>query len=119
MMRSERLTEVTAACNVLASEVHFGSGEVKLTGRMFYPETGRTVPGAVICHGFGGCYRTVEEPARMLAEKGIAVLIFDFRGHGKSDGIVDENIVADVVDAWNFLSGLPGRRQRTDGAGGA
>ncbi len=108
MMSSERLPEAGIACNILASEVHFGSGEIKLTGRVLYPETGKIVPGAVICHGFGGCYRTVEEPARMLAERGIAVLIFDFRGHGKSDGIVDENIVADVVDAWNFLSGYPG-----------
>jgi pimeloyl-ACP methyl ester carboxylesterase len=108
MMSSQGLTEVRAGCTVLASEVHFGSGDVKLTGRVLFPEMGVAVPGAVICHGFGGCYRTVEEPAHMLAERGIAVLIFDFRGHGKSDGIVDENLVADVIDAWNFLSGYPG-----------
>jgi pimeloyl-ACP methyl ester carboxylesterase len=75
---------------------------------LLYPDTGKKVPGAVICHGFGTGYRTVESPARMLACRGIAVLIFDFRGHGKSDGIVDDHFIADVVDAWDFLLNCPG-----------
>jgi pimeloyl-ACP methyl ester carboxylesterase len=108
MMSLKKLYSAHTDYNVVVSEVGFGNGEVKLTGRVLYPETSRPVPGAVICHGFGGSYRTVEEPARMLAAQGIAVLIFDFRGHGKSDGVVDDNIVADVVDAWNFLAGFPG-----------
>ena len=108
MISTEKLAEANSHYNVLVSEVSFGSSEVKLTGRVLYPDTGSVVPGAVICHGFGACYRTVEEPARMLALQGIAVLIFDFRGHGKSEGVVDENIVADVIDAWNFLSTYPG-----------
>jgi len=93
---------------VSVSEVSFGSGEVKLTGRLLYPLIDGKVPGAVLCHGFGTGYRTVEAPARILASKGIAVLIFDFRGHGGSDGIVDEDIVTDVIDASDFLSACPG-----------
>ncbi|MDD5313055.1 MAG: alpha/beta fold hydrolase [Dehalococcoidia bacterium] len=93
---------------ITVTDVTFGIGEVKLNGRLLYPEVTGEVPGVVLCHGFGTNYRTVEQPARMIAGYGIAVLIFDFRGHGKSDGFVDENIVGDVIDAWNFLSGCPG-----------
>lgn len=93
---------------VRTSAVSFGSGEVKLKGRLLFPEGLDNVPAAVLCHGFGTCSRTVEAPAYMMAGRGIAVLIFDFRGHGKSEGIVDENIVNDVIDAWNFLLACDG-----------
>jgi pimeloyl-ACP methyl ester carboxylesterase len=108
LMSSNALAKASEVYSVRVSEVVFGSGDIKLTGRLLYPETGKKVPGAVICHGFGTGFRTVESPARMLASRGIAVFIFDFRGHGKSDGIVDDNIIADVVDAWNFLAECPG-----------
>ncbi|MBN1375600.1 MAG: alpha/beta fold hydrolase [Dehalococcoidia bacterium] len=108
MINTEQLVQTDINYNIEIKEVSFGSSDVKLTGRVLYPKTGYIVPGAVICHGFGTCYRTVEEPARMMASRGVAVLIFDFRGHGKSKGIVDENIVTDVIDAWNFLSHYPG-----------
>jgi pimeloyl-ACP methyl ester carboxylesterase len=107
-MNSYEPAKAGGACNVRVSEVTFGSGDVKLMGLLLHPDTGKTVPGAVICHGFGTGYRTVESAARVLACQGIAVLIFDFRGHGKSDGIVDDNFVADVIDAWDYLSDCPG-----------
>jgi pimeloyl-ACP methyl ester carboxylesterase len=102
------LTGATHQCEVNVSEVSFGSGEVKLVGRLLYPAIDGKVPGVVLCHGFGTGYRTVESPAHILASKGIAVLIFDFRGHGGSEGIVDEDIVTDVIDGWDFLSAWPG-----------
>ena len=108
MINIRELMGSTDQFEVNVSDVNFGSGEVKLTGRLLYPHTGSIVPGAVICHGFGTGYRTVESPARILASKGVAVLIFDFRGHGGSEGIVDEDIVSDVIDAWDFLSAQPG-----------
>jgi pimeloyl-ACP methyl ester carboxylesterase len=108
MMNLSEVNSISDIYNVRTHEVAFGSGDIKLKGRLLYPEGLTDVPGAVLCHGFGTCSRTVEAPAHMLAGRGIAVLIFDFRGHGKSDGIVDENIVEDVVDAWNFMSGCAG-----------
>lgn len=107
-MNINEISNISSTFNVRTHEVAFGGGDIKLKGWLLYPEGLNNVPGVVLCHGFGTCARTVEEPAQMLAAKGLAVLIFDFRGHGKSNGIVDENIVEDVVDAWNFMSGCYG-----------
>jgi pimeloyl-ACP methyl ester carboxylesterase len=102
------LKSLFGSYRVKKRDVTFGNGSVELKGRLLYPHGIRNVPGIVLCHGFGTSYRTVEAPAKILARKGIAVLIFDFRGHGRSDGIVDDNIVEDVLAAWNFLSAYPG-----------
>ena len=95
--------------------VTFGNGEIKLAGEILFPNTGRLVPGAVICHGMGSSRHSVEASARIMANHGVAVLIFDFRGHGNSDGILDGNIVADVIDAWHFLSEFSGVDRRRIG----
>ncbi len=89
----------------------FGSNGVKLKGKVLFPygsNVSLPVPGAVLCHGFAADYRAVETSARILTKRGIATLIFDFRGHGFSEGVVDGKMVEDVVDAWNFLSEFPG-----------
>ena len=88
--------------------VTFGNGEIKLAGEILFPNTGSLVPGAVICHGMGSSRHSVEASAQIMANHGVAVLIFDFRGHGSSDGILDGNIVADAIDAWHFLSEFSG-----------
>jgi len=89
----------------------FGSNGVKLKGKVLFPHgcnVSLPVPGAVLCHGFAADYRAVESSARILTTRGIATLIFDFRGHGFSGGVVDGEMVEDVVDAWNLLSEFPG-----------
>jgi pimeloyl-ACP methyl ester carboxylesterase len=88
----------------------FGSHGLKLKGKILLPEeanSDKAVPGAVLCHGFGAAYRAMEPVAQIMASQGIATIIFDFRGHGSSEGAVDGKMVEDVVDAWNFLSQLP------------
>jgi pimeloyl-ACP methyl ester carboxylesterase len=87
----------------------FGSHGLKLKGKILLPKDSKAdepVPGAVLCHGFGAAYRVMEPGARIMAAQGIATLIFDFRGHGSSEGAADGKMVEDVVDAWNFLSQL-------------
>ena len=87
----------------------FGSHGLKLKGKILLPKDSNAdepVPGAVLCHGFGAAYRVMEPGARIMAAQGIATLIFDFRGHGSSEGAADGKMVEDVVDAWNFLSQL-------------
>jgi pimeloyl-ACP methyl ester carboxylesterase len=49
----------------------------------------------------------MQDSARMLAGQGVAALIFDFRGHGLSEGTLDGNQAEDAVDAWNTLKQLP------------
>lgn len=89
--------------------VVFGNHGVMLRGKVLLPEetTGRPLPGAILCHGFGASSRAMEPSARILTSKGIATLTFDLRGHGASEGTVDGKIIDDIMDAWNFLAQLP------------
>lgn len=96
----------------------FGSHEVKLKGKVLFPLNANTdspIPGAVLCHGFGANYKAVEPSARIMSSQGVATLIFDFRGHGSSDGVVDGKMGEDIVDAWNFLSRFPGVNRKRMG----
>jgi pimeloyl-ACP methyl ester carboxylesterase len=90
--------------------VTFGSHGLKIKGSVLLP-AGATaespVPGAVLCHGFGSSRKSTESAAHELVNKGVATLIFDFRGHGASDGAVDGRMPDDVVDAWNVLKACP------------
>jgi pimeloyl-ACP methyl ester carboxylesterase len=88
----------------------FGSHGLKLKGKIILPmeaNANEPVPGAVLCHGFGAAYRVMEPAARIMAAQGIASLIFDFRGHGDSEGAIDGKMAEDIVDGWNVLCQLP------------
>jgi alpha-beta hydrolase superfamily lysophospholipase len=90
--------------------VTFGSNGLKLTGKVFLPECASAdspVPGAVLCHGFGSSHSAMQDSARIIARRGIAAFIFDFRGHGNSEGAVDGKQPDDAVDAWNVLRQFP------------
>ncbi|MFA5400021.1 MAG: alpha/beta fold hydrolase [Dehalococcoidia bacterium] len=90
--------------------VTFGSNGIELNGTLFIPSgagKGRRLPGAVMCHGYGGDQVAFENSARTLASEGIVTLTFDFRGHGSSEGTLDGSIVNDVIDAWDFLHNRP------------
>jgi pimeloyl-ACP methyl ester carboxylesterase len=98
------------AAEIKEFPIAFGSHGLKLKGKIFLPKNSNAdepVPGAVLCHGFGAAYRVMEAGAQTMAAQGIATLIFDFRGHGTSEGTADGKMVEDVVDAWNLLSRLP------------
>lgn len=90
--------------------VNFGSRGIQLNGTLFMPSDaskGHRLPGAVMCHGYGGDQVAFENSARALASEGIIALTFDFRGHGSSGGTLDGSIVNDVIDAWDFLLSQP------------
>ena len=65
------------------------------------------VPGAVLCHGFGGNHDVMEASASLLVDKGIAAIIFDMHGHGTSEGLFSGNMDQQVIDAWRLLKSLP------------
>jgi len=98
------------AAEIKELPIVFGSHGLKLKGKIILPKyatADEPVPGAVLCHGFGAAHRVMEQSARIMAAHGIATLIFDFRGHGSSEGAIDGKMAEDVIDAWNFLSQLP------------
>lgn len=83
--------------------VYFKNKSQKLYGVMHYPEnpiTGK-VPCVVMFHGFTG-YRAeahflFAKLARKLAREGIAVLRFDFRGSGDSEGLFSDMTVEEEM----------------------
>lgn len=92
---------------VRAFNVKFGR-EVPLQGEVLLPDATYPVPGAILCHGLGSGRGSVRSSGLILAKHGIAALVFDFRGHGRSGGIFDGNEVEDVVNAWHWLSQFDG-----------
>jgi pimeloyl-ACP methyl ester carboxylesterase len=90
--------------------VIFGCNGINLYGKITIPEqasANNPVPGAVFCHGFGSDHKVMESSAQLLAKKGIATIVFDFRGHGRSEGQLDGNFAEDAIDAWGALTGFP------------
>lgn len=90
--------------------ISFTSKGVRLQGKVLFPDTASPespVPGVVLCHGFGSSQRQVAPSARMLAERGMATIIFDLRGHCASGGSVDSDVTNDIISAWNLLKDYP------------
>lgn len=104
--------------------VSFHNAEEKLAGILTTPTEGRRHPIVVMFHGFTGqkdelsIVNTDEaifsRTARMLAEKGIASLRFDFRGSGESDGAWEdttfESQISDAYAALDYIAEIPGVR---------
>lgn len=95
---------------VIEQPVTFGNHGITLQGMLYLPSSASNsnpVPGAVICHGYGGDRLAFANSARELSGAGVAVLTFDFRGHGSSGGKLDGSVVDDVIDAWDYLYNRP------------
>ena len=70
--------------------ISFFSEGIRLAGDLFLPgdlERGETRAGIVLCHGYTGVRNLyLPDIARVLAEAGYAVLTFDYKGWGDSEG---------------------------------
>jgi cephalosporin-C deacetylase-like acetyl esterase len=78
-------TEIQEPLKYTVSErpVTFGTKGVKLNGTLFMPSGAKEyarLPGAVMCHGYGGDSVAFENSAKTLASEGVIALTFDFRG---------------------------------------
>jgi len=110
LFRKEKGIEKTRMAGIREIPVIFGSNGIALKGKVLLPKEASVknpVPGAVLCHGFGSGYRAMESSARIITSQGIATIIFDFRGHGSSEGLVDGKMPQDVADAWETLTQFP------------
>ncbi len=78
-------------------------------------DAGKKAPAVAMCHGFTGnrieAHRLFVKAARHFARQGIAVLRFDFRGSGESEGDFEQVTVSgeitDALAALQFLRQQP------------
>jgi len=95
--------------------VNFLSKGEKIAGMLHVPEK-KPAPAIIFCHGFTGhrieTHRLFIYAAREFCRKGFAVLRFDFRGSGESEGLFDSMTVSrEVEDLENVLDWI---HDRTD-----
>ncbi|MGA8672856.1 MAG: alpha/beta fold hydrolase [Terracidiphilus sp.] len=61
----------------------------------------------LICHGIGEVVDNWRAAQQLLAQHGVASLVFDYSGYGKSGGVVDWRACEDdAVSAFSLLQGL-------------
>lgn len=101
---------------ILKEPVRLISMGDSIAGILFLPESCRSVPAVIICHGAGEFKENYFELCELLAGRGIAALAIDMHGHGESAGqrfcVEMRQWVADVRAAIDFLHG----DSRVDGA---
>lgn len=96
---------------VLKSEVTFKSREATIAGTLIKPITNRAVPAVVFLPGRGASERQGYRMAERFAERGIAMLIFDQRGTGKSTGDAKSSTIQDQIqDGASAVRFLMGRK---------
>ncbi|MHB8765701.1 MAG: alpha/beta hydrolase [Deferrisomatales bacterium] len=102
---------VPAARSVLpaAREVTFTTDDGLTLGGWFVPAEGPPLAAAVVLNGNAG-NRAYRAPlAAALARRGVATLLFDYRGYGGNPGRPSEaGLLADARAARAFLASLPG-----------
>ncbi len=89
------------------SNVEFRSGTLRIAGQLFLPNASQFAPpypAVVICHGIGSRKESHGAFAGFMAQHGFAALCFDFRGHGESDGQLDDHTLDDVSAAIDFVT---------------
>ena len=95
-------------------QVSFQSGDQQVFGVLHVPES-TPAPGIIMCHGFTGhkaeTHRLFVDAARDFTRNGLAVLRFDFRGSGDSEGEFHEMTVSREIEdaraALDFLTSRP------------
>lgn len=105
-------TGVSAHTDHLSVQGHHGQLAVTID-RPDGEESGRKTPLLVLCHGFGAAKENplFDVLADSLLSRGIAILRFDFNGHGQSEGRFEDmtvgNEIKDVMCILRYASSLP------------
>ena len=94
--------------NYTRDEITFFNDTVKLSGSLYLPTSSKKIPAIIVLHGSGSEPRFASAYfADYFAKLGIAVLIYDKRGVGKSTGnwqtSTFEDLTNDAIAGINFL----------------
>ena len=105
---SRTVATTPAALNLPFTEVHFGvdeTGVPQLTG-WWLPSDTTTTNTALILHSGDGNLANALPSAQLLHAQHLNVLLFDYRGYGKSLGQhpTQSSMQADAADALTYLT---------------
>ena len=97
-----------------SEEITFSNQTIKIAGTLYCPEGKAPYPAVVVVHPASGGERTdpfYDHLRSALPEHGIAILIFDRRGSGASEGdfaTADfEDLASDVIAGVEYLQSRP------------
>src|SRR6266550_9284965 len=110
--------------NLRRDAISFRNGEVTLSGTLITPNARRSHPAVVLLHGSGALNRYSFGPfPDFFLSRGYAVLVYDKRGTGSSNGSLEKSTFADLAAdgraAVNFLKGRKGINVRQIGLCGS
>jgi len=86
-------------------------GSTTLAAKLYVPSESGTYPGVLLCHGFASCKEEFMALPHNLCREGMAVLSFDFSGHGESTGhrayVSESGHLEDTLRAYQTLVDRP------------
>lgn len=99
----------------MRKDIEFRTGDGTVLRGWFYAaqNAAGSAPIVVMAHGYSGVKGSLTKYADIFSAAGLAVMLYDHRGFGSSDGAVRQEIdpqqqVADMRDAITFAQTLPG-----------
>ena len=100
---ARQIEQTPAALGLLFEEVTFRAADGVMISAWYIPAPdARAV--LLFCHGNAGNISHRLDSIRIFHELGLSVLIFDYRGYGKSNGEpTEKGTYLDAEAAWNFL----------------
>lgn len=99
-----------------AEEVRFGTADgLKLYGWLFHAKADRAGATVIYFHGNGGNLSYCDWVGRELSGRGFDVLLFDYRGYGRSEGepVGERELYADADAAYDFVTKARGVAPRS------
>lgn len=99
----------------MRKDIEFRTGDGTTLRGWFYEARNTSGPAAIVvmAHGYSGVKGSLTKYADVFTAAGLAVMLYDHRGFGSSEGAVRQEIdphqqVADMRDAITFARTLPG-----------
>jgi len=84
-----------------------------LSYSLWLPRSAEPHGGVVVLHGAGSSKENHHDFARAAIGAGLAAIVFDQRGHGESEGVMDGRAIDDVADMAALLRSRIGEAPRS------